>query len=114
MAHFDNSEDSTPIAKRVFKRDLYVCESKVKAIEIVGIGILASQELYSPMKKQLMPSFTQKYWSHNSMCRAHVSSAGYMAVNKMKSQPLCAYLLSGGGNRNGGMKVGQTINKSIK
>lgn len=61
VADFYNSKDSTPIAEPVFKKDLYVYKLKAKAIEMVDIRILAGQELYSHIKKELMCLFVQKY-----------------------------------------------------
>lgn len=99
MVNFYNSEGSTPIAEPGFKRDLYVCKWRAKAMELVGIRILAGQESHSHIKEQYLPSVIQKYCSHNSMCWARVSSVGCMAITKEKSQSLGAYFLNGGGSR---------------
>lgn len=51
VADFYSSENSTPIAEPVFKKDLYVYELNAKVMEMVDIRILAGQELYSHIKK---------------------------------------------------------------
>lgn len=59
MADFYKTEDSTPVAEPVFKGDPCACKLKAKAMEMVGMGILAGQELDSHIKKQFMSSFVQ-------------------------------------------------------
>lgn len=61
---------------------------KAKAMEMVGIRILAGQESYSHVTEQFLPSIIQKYCSCNSMCWARVSSVGCVAVTEEKSPAL--------------------------